>query len=191
MSTNNQFYACSVCDPAGIKKIDLIGKFSIFMDKVLALSQADTSMVHLTEKAMIDTRVGLELALQGFISKKVHSDYHVECWRLLSEELANIAAYCQSMADGNKKPSKHFSDRQIDIAVDIITTGQSVNELPCDEREKFIATLREIANSDITPKEKHSLIGLEIKKAAAIVENTKFNPSSESEIPTYPPIEKY
>lgn len=93
MNTHNQFYARSVGNPASLKKTEVIGRFSLFIEKIAVSSRSIDS-----DTALKDASANLESALQCYITTKVHADYHHACYRLLANKLGNIVAYCNAMA---------------------------------------------------------------------------------------------
>lgn len=74
--------------------------------------------------------------------------------------------------------SRKWSHEGINTAVDIISTGESVNELPIYEQGLFINTLREIASSNLTADEKYERIGIALEKASNIVKAAKLPPTN-------------
>ncbi len=195
MNSHSQFYARSVGDPTSLKKTEVIGRFSIFIDKVAASSKLDQGNAELQEAS-----TNLELALQSYIGVKVHANYQPACYRLLANKLSNIVAYCNAMAanceghpqsvDSNPQEitanladiaeatnfrSRKFTHKQLDTVISIMIGGLSVNELPSPEREQFISAMTEIRSSNLSEDEKCQRISQEISKAALIVKNTKRN----------------
>ena len=101
MNPHNQFYAQTTSDPTSINKSKAIGKFSVFLDEVVASFKHDANPA-----ALVAARVDLESALLSLIAARVHADYRLECYCLLGDELSAIAAYCHAMA-GNPIAASH------------------------------------------------------------------------------------